>query len=328
MIPDELLIRNTITYGTFESGYTVNTLNVSHSCWGEDIFLLGGETPIYNTSLFYWNQDGTPASDFFLKSPTCPGTFFAGWGEIPGDPNPGNFSHPYAPDNQTEYVVMSCSSNLEVSEVSAVVDGKDIVLSYDIFKSLPQSEGKAFFGWDNTTDPTVDFDTSFQSAIAAFLTRDGEWKVSGSILRVGSDNTFLSPYTLRWINYLMVEKNPLVRRHLTNVTHIPDKENVVQAFTGVYKALYSINLQLYSDKYIDFGTIEKTIGTSFVSKERVTLSRSMFGMAIGILAYFLIVIIYVYWSRPGANLSHMPIILVATHTLLYASNALEDCARL
>jgi hypothetical protein len=126
----------------------------------------------------------------------------------------------------------------------------------------------------------------------------------------------------------MVEKNPLVRRHLTNVTHIPDKENIVQAFTDVYKALYSINLQLYSDKYIEFGATEKTIGTSFVSKERVTLLRSMFGMATGILTYFLIVIIYVYWSRPGANLSHMPTTLAATHTLLYASNALEDCARL
>lgn len=322
LIPEAQLSRNVMWDVDFST--TFQEVKVDDPCWGGEMNPLGF-AGAHDVTWFGWNPRINPSIDFFLKSPICPGTFFAGWGELPANPRTVDIEFPYV--NQTEYVVLRCSSNLQVSEVSAVVDVDGYVLSYDTLASLPRQETRKFFAWSNTLDPSMDFDFTFQDIIALARTDDDRIYRSDSLTAKDLE-LVINAHPIEWLNYLMVQKFPDVRQRAENSTHLPDTAHVAVAFEDVYRTLFAINLQVYTDTYFDLGATRGFQGMSIISRERVELSKTMFIMASAVLVFFIIAVVYVYWARPGKSLSHLPTTLAAMHTLLYASNALVDSAKL
>lgn len=325
LMPDDTLSRNTtvdeITYPVYTpGGILYNELDLKHPCWVDR--MKGSE--LRPGSWFRWIEEANPAVDFFLQSPVCNGTFFVGWGERPGDPHPTNFTYPYL--NRTDYVVLTCTSTLKIQEVMASVDKADNVLSYDVLNTLSHSDTNKYFGW-HSKDPATDFESSFQAFIAAelqMLSTGWQLPINGEPI-----GTHFNPHPLDWINNLMVHTKPELRRpHLTNVSHVPDSKYTAKAFEDVYKSLFAIYLQLYADTLFQLGKSQKVLGSVTIMEDRVEISTPMFGIAAGILVFFIVVVLYVYWMRPGHNLSHLPTTLAATYTLLYASNAMEDSEKL
>lgn len=312
LTPQKLLVQN-ITEGPV----LVYHVGVNDPCWTDDMVSSrypGIQDVVLSLHRSYdWQDNRNPSTDFLLPSPECPGKFFIGWGERPGDPQPANLTDPYL--SWHDYVVLTCSARTIAAEVLVSVDETNTVLSYETVRSLSPSETDKFFNL-GTADPAADFQTSFLKVI----NKKQSWK---TIAEQDWEN-----HMIPWINNLMVSKEPQVRRQLTNVTHIPDTAHVVKTFEDVYKSLFAIYLKLHAEDFFELGETQRGEGRTTIIEERVELSTIIFGIAGGVLALFLLVLTYVYFMRPGRGLSHLPTSLAATHTLLYASNIRDDYFRL
>lgn len=289
-----------------------NSIKIDHKCWVNEV--QGTSSDGYAPNVV-WTETQSPAFYFGVPSlsfsdTSCDGMFFVGWAERPGDPRPTNFTYPYL--DRTDSAVLLCNASVKAAEMTASVNEDDIVVSIDNVKLLSAKALGDLF------TKSSDFFTP-QSMIMAFM--NNIMPSTGSAANVGGLYT-------QWINVLLTQEEPSLLRNLTNATSIPDTARLAETFESVYKSLFAFDLQLFQNEIFEFGETQRVPGTATVLRERVQVSRLMFWLAAGVLVYFLLVVVLVFWSQPGHNLSHMPTTLASVHTLLYVSNALDDCANI
>ncbi|RPB07990.1 hypothetical protein P167DRAFT_372917 [Morchella conica CCBAS932] len=266
-------------------------LDVDHGCWVTSVSAQD------NCQGSCSNETSTNTSTGFLIDSSCPGTFFVGWAE-------------WLPQyTKTKATVLVCNSSMIISKVSATVDSLHQIVSYNklgmiseadvdnmISRTLPIIPG---------TSRAVAFDDLFQKSIST------------------SSN-------VAWIDVLMAQLQPQVRQ-TGNGTKMPDTTYVVEAFESAYRQLYAVNLRMNAEHdssisypRVDFDTIYNKTSMQY----RVYVSTPMFSISLSIIISFVLLLLWVHIVRPGRGLTHLPRSMADTFTLLYASDAMEDCSQL
>lgn len=264
-------------------------LEIDHKCWTE--------VPAQESTCqgFCWNESSTARTGFLIDS-DCPGTFFVGWAEPPSQPT-----------NSTEATVLVCNSSMIAAEVSVTVYDGFQIISYNVLKTLAGSDVESMISETNYSkiDRAVAFDDAFQKSI------------------IQSSN-------MSWIDIIMANIQPNVRQ-LGNATEMPDVNYVAEAFESAYRQLHAVytksvysNMSLYKARYGDRAFKYSTTYRHY----RVYVSAPMFGISLGVMIFFLLLILWVHVVRPGRGLTHLPRSMAETFTLLYASDIIEDCTQL
>lgn len=265
-------------------------LDADHECWA----FVSAEDNCQGTC---WDETSNNTSTGFLIDSSCPGTFFVGWAE-------------WLPQyTETKATVLICNSNMIISKVSATVDSLHQIVSYNKLGMFSEARvdnmiSRALLIIPGTSRAVV-FDDLFQKSIST------------------SSN-------VAWIGVLMAQLQPKVRQ-TGNATDMPDTTYVVEAFESAYRQLYAVNLRINAehDSYtgypgVDFDTVYNKTSMQY----RVYVSTPMFSISLSIIISFLLLLLWVHIVRPGRGLTHLPRSMADTFTLLYASDAMEDCSQL
>lgn len=263
-----------------------------YECWGSPV-----QKP------FQW-QSG-PNANFIEQS--CAEYFFIGWVEFPVDTNSTSPEWPYGfLTEEPDTVMLNCSSTVKVAGMTAMVDEARNVVSMDNIQPMDQQAVENLMGVNGTAGLIRSFVKSLEIASTSF------------------DSSHMIP----WFGSLMSTIDPsLIRQNQRNVTILPNTTNIVGAFEDVYKRVFAASLRQYADDIFDTRKPRDSIpGTATVVQARVRVSVPMFGIATGILIYFLVLILYLYLGPPAGDhgISHLPTTLATAYTLLYASNAREE----
>ncbi|KAI5839436.1 hypothetical protein DFP73DRAFT_614012 [Morchella snyderi] len=251
----------------------------------------------------------TPGGDGLLASPQCPGTFFAAWGEIPADPDnaPKSIDRDYLPE--TRFSILRCNITHKSVRLTVAIDPKGNVLDVKDVLSLQQMDG-------------ADYDAA-KNLVSVFINASAE----SANVWAGSQGSTVG---LGWYNSHLVSLYPEIVVKGRNITHIPKREVLPDAFQDVIRRLYAIGLRLSSQNFLQYeGTPKKTEAEAIVMIEKVVLSTKMVGLVLGILGYTTIVIVLLYWGPQGERRSsHAPTCLAAMWAHLYASDAKRLCGEI
>lgn len=252
------------------------------------------------------------SDDYMTKGPKCSDTFFVMWVEYPAKPQfvPTNFTT--RQDHYSDYpegLALKCEIVDKVAELTGQVTAKGQVLSMTVVRQLDNQEILALYPPNKNSSLA----SSFIDAI---------------ILGIDSQLTE-SDHQLAWANYFAAIIDPRAIRKRINVTHIPDAAYIGKAIEEVIQRLFPINLQLFENTIIaPREQLQNMVPVeAVVVMERVTMDPSMFTISVSILVLMIIVLVVVYWGQ-RQPIGHLPESLVGMYALLYASNAMEECAEL
>lgn len=219
----------------------------------------------------------------------CPGYFTAGWLQtnIISTPN-GNSEDPtaliMAVEEPPSHVVVLCKTHFQTAIFNVRIDEGNIVLRYD-------RAGE----WENADDFFVNTTAAQFVSLYNQITSDDNnnvlKKTGGAVSRYVRND----PRPYDWVNYLM---RNLPEGDGPNGTWPPDAAVSGRALEKVYKLLFSIFIQRYSNGL--FSPIEGKFVAGHVqlSETQVEMSREMFVIAIPILSLFIIVGTITYIHRP------------------------------
>lgn len=291
----ELLSPDQLSSRTIQSGNY--SLDIQYPCSPNTTFI---------------SLDASSPTTGFLLSGSCPESFFGIWAELPADPKPANLTNPYL--DQAEYVALACNSSLTIAELLVSVDLFDNVLGNEVINpKVPPIVETSQDGYMLYLDPNIVW--TFHQFIN-----------SPSRQIIGQRDDGSQP--LSWINTLMTRVRPEIRRDPTTLSNLPNTTHLEETFEDIYRSLFAIFIQLYGDLMFRSNLTQKSQGSENITQDRVDVSTPMFGIAVSILTFFIIAVLYIYLIRPARPVCHRPTTLAATHTLLYASNALEDISML
>lgn len=245
----------------------------------------------------------------------CPGYFTAGWLQTNIVTAPDKLSEdPTATIMVVEeppvHVVVMCKTHFRTAIFSVMVDESNIVLKYD-------RAGE----WENADDFFVTTTaTQFVSLYNQMISDDNN-NVGAEMGGAVSRNVRNDPRPYDWVNYLM---RNLHGDEKPNGTWPPDAAVSGRALEKVYKLLFSIFIERYSDGL--FSPMQGTVvaGHMQLSEARMEVSREMFVIAVFIMGLFIIVGTITYIRRPGRFLSSLPTSLAVEMSTYYASNAIDD----
>lgn len=247
----------------------------------------------------------------------CPGYFTAGWirtkvvpvpSEIVDDPT----SMVMGVTEPPSHVAVVCKSYFQTAIFNVRVDERNTVLGYD--RTGDWESPDDFF--INTT--AAQFVSLYDQMISDDNNNIGE-SLGGAVSRYVRNDP--KPYD--WVNYLM---RNLPGDDKPNNTWPPDPAVSGRALEKVYKLLFSIFLQRYSDGL--FSPVQGAIvaGEVQLSEAKMAMSQVMSIMSVVILGFFVIVGTITYIHRPGNFLSNLPTSLAVEISTYYASNAVDDVA--
>lgn len=240
--------------------------------------------------------------DAVTPSNICPGTFYAGW--LEGVLYPSPLQDPLVPEslrqreNTTEGLVIKCTAVDEVVNLRASIDSKMHVLNYTVVAKFNSSEVRAMY-----------HDKLNGTLATTFL---------NSIEMGWEDEQFIGDFhRIRWLNYLIKNRDSSTVRPLVNITHIPNETNIANVFQYVYRELFVINLHLNVDQILGprEPLPESSIVQTTVVVERAKMSYPMFIIAVTILAIMIMVLVVICWGRRQA-IGHVPESLVGMYALL------------
>lgn len=242
----------------------------------------------------------------------CPGYFTAGWLQtnIVAAPNTINEDTIMVVKEPPSHVVVMCKTHFRTAIFRVGVDESNIVLKYD-------RAGE----WENPDDFFVTTTaTQFVSLYNQMISDDNNnvlARVGGAVSRYVRND----PRPYDWVNYLM---RRLPGGDKPDGTWPPNAAVSGRALEKVYKLLFSIFIQRYSDGL--FSPMQGTVvaGHLQLSEARMEMSREMFAIAVFIMGLFIIVGTITYIRRPGHFLSSLPTSLAVEMSTYYASNAIDD----
>lgn len=272
-------------------------ITVSDPCWAH-------VTPSNNISL---TQDFTNTSgDFFLQSANCLNTFFAMWLQRPADPHPPNVTSLYL--HYLDTVLLKCETVEKIVALNATATPDDVILDINVTRQLSAQEVLGMY--PAYTKPRDRLPHRFIESIRQGLLAEDEVNDADDI---------------RWFNYLTATIDPSIVRNTTNITHIPDTAHLVAAFEDVYRRLFAITIGLNSD-LLNYGDGVQVTLPCVVHIDKVLVSGLMYKIAAAILFFIMAVLVLLYWGNRGGRFEgHLPRSLAMMYSLLYASNAQDEC---
>lgn len=292
--------------GSFDSNY----ITVDDPCWRH----LDPSRFDNNTNAPWTQRWNSPTGDAFVRSLDCPETFFMVWAERPANPNPtmGERKMLLYLDN-LEAVILKCEATETVAKLTATVNNMQQVLSTEDLQPLSTDEITAFYP-PNTSSSARLVPTFLDTVLTSVL--------SSGILKAGGYN-----HNIQWFNYLLATLEPSLVRNKTNVTHIPDTENLVTTVEDVFRRLFATNLALYSKDVFDMGALTEVPAPAVVQRDRVQVNFVMFVLGTAIMVYIMAVITMLYLLKRQELPGQLPVSLAGMYALLYASNAKGECGR-
>lgn len=243
-----------------------------------------------------WPQERPKGDEYqsIFKSPTCADTYFVFWKEREGDGN----------------VAMRCKITERVAEMIATVDPKGLVFEAKEVAQFTQREIAALYAEESRYVPSRRILPKLLNPIT------------------GPTSSTAGGVSNFWINYLMSTNYPSLSNNTdTGYFNLPNKAYVVEAFEGVFKQIYSMNICYQASDMISVapGSPRDVTTTVTAVRDVVTVSTIMFGLAIGILLYTILLLPVIYRRHSSAMLPHLPVNLVQTWTALYGSEAKFEC---
>lgn len=281
--------------------------------WGDSpLVLTPGPAYINFGGSFHYGRDPNKGKD--VKQ--CPGLFIMGWIQMQVEPW-NNSTGWYAQVSEPEYVAIVCESRFQTAIFSIRVDGNNMVLDHE--RDGNWDDPDTFFF--NTT--AARFISLFDQTMSDDTNNLADIELANTVTRVARSD----PRPYDWVNFLM--------RNLPGVTGVdkpgnswpPDPNVAGKALERVYKSMFAIFLQRYSDGL--FSPIENAsvvLGYVSLFEQRMDVSQPMYIISTIILGLFIIVGIATYIIRPGSFLTHLPSSLAVNLSTFYASNAVDDVA--
>ncbi|KAG0634772.1 hypothetical protein HOY80DRAFT_1059128 [Tuber brumale] len=304
---------------------------------------------------YEWSPEVWNSTDFIKpltnwsspRDSKCWSNFIVGWGQGEKLPS-GEFS-------KAEMVGLKCSQELRTVEAWVDVSPKETILSVERLPNTEQSLPDSFFSPDalalakkSEIPVQSSLDLSFQWGLANSASKLN--KTLGALFTGALDPSF-EPHPLKWINHLMRLSDLTMNG---KETHLPNEATLVETFEKTITSLFAIYLSIHSQSLFlpapvtpqpsssssVFSSLLSSSSSSsssdptptpipgytYLTDDRITLSQTMFTIAILIISFFILVTLLVYTIRPGRKLTHMPTTLAAMYALVYASNALDDLA--
>lgn len=252
------------------------------------------------------------SDDVMSKGPKCSDTLFLMWVELPAlaqiiDSRYVALRGYYS--DHPEGLVLKCKLVEKVAELTGQVTAKGEILSMTVVRQLDNQEIVALYPLNRNSSLASSF---IDVIITGILSQVSEYD-----------------HRLAWANYFATIIDPRVVRKGVNITHIPDAAYIGKAIEEVFQRLFPINLQLFEKNIIaprehlqDTVLVEAVVVT-----ERVTMNSAMFTISVSILVLMIVVLVVVYWGQ-RQPIGYMSASLVGMYALLYASNAMEECAEL
>lgn len=272
-------------------------ITVNDPCWAH-------VTPSNNVSL---TQDFTTTSgDFFLQSANCSNTFFTMWLQRPADPHPPNMTSLYL--HHLDTVLLKCLTVEKIVALDAITTADHVILDANVTRQLSVQEvSRMYPAYTSLADRLPH---RFIESIRQGLLVEDEVNDADDI---------------RWLNYLTATIDPSIVRNTTNITHIPDTAHLAAAFEDVYRRLFAITIGLNSD-LLNYGDGDEVTLPVTIFIDKVLVSGLMYKIAAAILFFIMAVLVSLYWGNRRRRFEgHLPRSLGAMYSLLYASNAQEEC---
>jgi hypothetical protein len=280
-------------------------LSVQGEGYGNQTWVYAGEVPCNaSETTEFWNYESEDPCwpkerprwsiyEGMLMSPTCAGTSFVFWGQ----------------EGKDENVVMRCEIQESVVEMIATVDLEGMVLAVGEVAQFTQSEITALYAEESRNNQSLRILPKLLNAT------DGYYGYAGGVSNP-------------WIDYLIRTPYPSLSNDTdTGLFELPNKTYIVEAFETVFKQVYSMNIRYLESDTISVvpGSSRDVTATVIAVRDVVTVSTIMFGLAIGILLYTILLLPVIYRRHSSAMLPHLPVDLAQTWTALYRSEAKFDC---
>lgn len=250
-----------------------------------------------------------------FNSTQCPGYFTAGWLRTNVAPVPhGSSEDPTATimvaKEPPSHVAVLCKTRLQTAIFRVKVDASNIVL-----------DSNRVGEWENADDFVVGTTASQLLSLYEQMISDDNNNVLTTMGGALSRYVRSDPKPYDWVNFLMQN---LPGDDKPDGTWPPDAAVAGRSLERVYKLLFAIFIQRYSDGL--FSSMQGNIvaGQVHLSEARMEMSQEMFIIAVVILGLFIIVGTITYVRRPGHFLSSLPTSLAIKMSTYYASNAIDD----
>lgn len=273
-----------------DAGSTILT-HVDDPCWGDLMLDMGRSSSLPPTGPSH-------SSDRLIRSTTCSDTFFAAWVETNIATNDTQeHSDPSA-------LVMRCGSSAKWVNLTVTVDRR-----HEVRRTIPRVDRVRSLNYTNGMSSELNLlSSSFLDVVLAGIEQDNH----------------RNSHDLRWFNHLMA----LLRLELiNNDTRLPDRSQVAASFQDVYRRLFVIALRLYSEDIFSLGQRHQVPGSAVLLSDRVQVKWLMFTLATTIYGFIFVAVVVVYCNL-GKHLGPVPTTLVRVYSLLYASNAMEECGQM
>lgn len=190
--------------------------------------------------------------------------------------------------NKLEALWVVCQVEAETSLYDVSVSPQGQVLSYQAVSPVMKIPSAQF---RNGTSETDLVNATTQLLIAGVNDYGPWWR----------NDTFADS----WFSYFV--KRLSGSKALLDPSLPPPKfESVAPVVADLYARLFAINLAFRPDWFSEAGPVADLPGTAFVQSERLYMSRTMFWIAISLLASNMIVAVLYYVRRPGLFLKQMP----------------------
>lgn len=272
--------------GDTGNGNMVSWIAANHTCW--HIGTQGRPRTYY----FQWKG---PTADFFQRG--CANSFFVGWAELPADPHPNATFFPFTHIDRIDAVVLYCTAGVRAAAVTARVGATTTTTADNATAALDIA--------GNTTALVGSFLDSLQNGIGTL------WS-----------NVDLT-HEIAWFSTLMAALYPeLPITGGVNSTHLPHAAHAAAAFEDVYRRVFAVSLRENAGELFSRGENRTVVGETTRALQRVRVDAAMWALSVAIVAFFLVLVAAVYWSREKDEVAP-PTTLARGWALVYASGALE-----